>query len=753
MTNATRPPVRTAALADYVAIEGFRVARTLYDFCMNEALRGTVLDTDVFWAGLAELVRELGPRHAKLLEVRETLQAAIDGWHRARTGQTLDEGTYRGFLKEIGYLVPEGAPFTIDPRDVDAEVATVAGPQLVVPVMNARYALNAANARWGSLYDAVYGTDVLGDRALEGPYNVERGSRVVAWVRDLLDEIVPVAAGSHHHANAYRVHEGALLVELGDGTTTGLVSPSLFAGYTGDAHTPTSVLMEHHGLGMEIVIDRNHSVGAADAAGVADVLMESAVTAIMDFEDSIAAVDVDDKVLAYRNWLGLMQGALTESVTKGGTTFVRSLNHDRKYVAPDGSSTQRPGRALLFARNVGHLMTTSMILDADGNEVPEGLVDAVITSLCALHDLMRADESGVEIRNSRAGSIYIVKPKMHGPEEAALTVELFARVEQLLGLPENTIKVGIMDEERRTTVNLFECIRAAKSRIAFINTGFLDRTGDEIHTSMHAGPMIRKNDMKSQAWIKAYEDRNVDVGIRCGFVGRAQIGKGMWAAPDLMGSMLETKIDHPRAGASCAWVPSPTAATLHAIHYHRVDVAARQQELSAQIAASGDRGTLDDILRVPVPESVSWTPEEKQAELDNNAQGVLGYVVRWVDQGIGCSKVLDIDNVALMEDRATCRISSQHMANWLLHGVVTADQIVATLQKMATVVDRQNADDDAYTPMAPTFDGAAFQAASDLVFSGTEQPSGYTEPILHGRRRQRKSELSGATGQIGTDTT
>ncbi len=747
MTNAGNvAPHEARAAINYTNVGGIAIAAPLYEFCVGEALPGTGVAVENFWAGLASIVADLAPRHAELLEVRETLQSLIDGWHRERAGEPFDADAYRAFLEDIGYLLPEGSPFTIDPTNVDPEVATIAGPQLVVPVMNARYALNAANARWGSLYDAVYGTDVLGDRPPDGPYDVIRGARVVAWVRGLLDEIVPLAAGSHRNATAYRVVNGVLVVELSEQSTTGLATPDVFIGYTGEADAPSSVLMEHNRLGLEIVIDRSHSVGSTDDAGVADVLLESAITAIMDFEDSIAAVDVDDKVLAYRNWLGLMRGTLTESVTKGDRAFIRSLTGDRAYRRPDGSSAQRAGRALLFARNVGHLMTTNMVLDASGNEVPEGLVDAVITALCALHDLTRVDgSSGTGLTNSRAGSIYIVKPKMHGPAEAALTVELFARVENLLGLAENTIKVGIMDEERRTTLNLFECIRAAKSRIAFINTGFLDRTGDEIHTSMHAGPMIRKNDMKSQAWIKAYEDRNVDVGIRCGFVGRAQIGKGMWAAPDLMASMLETKIGHPRAGASCAWVPSPTAATLHAIHYHRVDVAARQRALADEIAASGDRGSLNDILRVPLAESVSWTPAEKQAELDNNAQGILGYVVRWVDQGIGCSKVPDIDNVALMEDRATCRISSQHMANWLLHGVVSAEEIVATLQRMAAVVDQQNADDEAYTPMAPLFDGAAFNAARDLVFSGTEQPSGYTEPILHGRRRQKKAELSAAS--------
>jgi malate synthase len=730
----------SATPSDYLVLHGVFVQQTFYDFCMNEALPGTSVDPDGFWVGFAGIVNEFGPKHAELLAVRASLQASIDNWHRGHTGP-IDPIAYRAFLEEIGYLVPEGSAFSIDPTNIDAEVATIAGPQLVVPVMNARYALNAANARWGSLYDAAYGTDVLGDSAPAGPYDGARGRRVITWVRDLLDEIAPLINGSHRRSTSYRIINGALQVELAGNTTTTLANPALFAGYVGSVDTPSAVLLEHHGLGVEIVIDRTHAIGAADAAGVADVQMESALTAIMDFEDSIAAVDVNDKVAAYRNWLGLMRGDLVESVTKSGSTFIRSLTTDREYIQPDGSVTTRPGRALLFARNVGHLMTTRAVLGANGEEVPEGLVDAILTTLCALHDLRRADTNAGG--NSRAGSVYIVKPKMHGPDEVALTVELFDRVEQLLGLAANTIKVGIMDEERRTTLNLGECIRNAKSRIAFINTGFLDRTGDEIHTSMFAGPMVRKNDMKSQPWIAAYENRNVDVGIRCGFVGKAQIGKGMWAAPDLMGAMMEQKVAHPLAGANCAWVPSPTAATLHAIHYHRVDVAAQQRQIARAIAGHGDRGSLDDILRVPIAIDATWTDAEKQAELDNNAQGILGYVVRWVDQGIGCSKVPDINNVGLMEDRATCRISSQHMANWLLHGVVDEAQVNETLRRMAAVVDTQNADDPAYMPMAPSFDGAAFTAARDLVFSGTQQPSGYTEPILHSRRVQRKAELGG----------
>ena len=754
-------PFNPSKSFDYVDFGGLSVARPLLDFCMNEALVGTGVNPAAFWAGLSELVKDLAPRHADLLVVRESFQAKIDTWHREHASTPIDPLAYRAFLEDIGYLIPEGPAFTIESDNVDPEVAIIAGPQLVVPVMNARYALNAANARWGSFYDAVYGTDVLGDTPPPGHYDASRGSRVIAFVRDFLDEIIPLASGSHTDARGYRVDAGHLTVDLVDGTTRRLADPAQFLGFVGSAVEPTGVLLENHGLGIEIVVDRSHPVGSSDPAGVADVLLESAITAIMDFEDSIAAVDVDDKVLAYRNWLGLMTGNLTESVTKAGRTFVRSLNDNRHYVQPDGSALVRPGRALLFARNVGHLMTTSMVLDADGREIPEGLLDAVITSLCALHDLQRAkiepndskhaddkradNKRADEIRNSKLGSIYIVKPKMHGPDEVSLTVDLFSRVESLLGLEPNTIKIGIMDEERRTTLNLAECIRTAKSRIAFINTGFLDRTGDEIHTSMFAGPMIRKNDMKSQAWIKAYEDRNVDVGLRCGFIGRAQIGKGMWAAPDLMASMLDQKIGHPRAGANCAWVPSPTAATLHAIHYHRVDVAARQEALVSEIAAKGDRGSISDILKVPLADSVDWTDDEKQAELDNNAQGILGYVVRWVDQGIGCSKVPDINNVALMEDRATCRISSQHIANWLLHGVVTQDQVVATLQRMAVVVDAQNADDAAYVAMSPSFDGMAFAAARNLVLAGIEQPSGYTEPILHRRRIQRKAELAANT--------
>ena len=719
----------------YVERAGLLVGVELADVVESEALPASGVDPDRFWSGLAALVHDLSPRNAELLEVRATLQAAIDGWHRQHAGEPHDGAAYRAFLEDIGYLVPAGPQFQIDTACTDPEITTIAGPQLVVPITNARYAINAANARWGSLYDALYGTDALGSPPPPGSYDPARGESVIAWTRLFLDEMTPLSTSagtrcSHADACGYSVADGNLVVTFDDGTTGRLTELDGFAGYTGTPATPTAVLLEHHGLGIEIVIDRTHPIGSTDAAGVADVVLESALTSIMDFEDSIAAVDSADKALAYHNWLGLAQGTLTEEVTKNGETFTRRLAPDRTFTAPDGSQQVRRGRALMLVRNVGHLMTTPAVLDRDRAPVYEGLLDAMITVLCAMPGL--SPEGG--------GSIYVVKPKMHGPAEVAFTNDIFNRVEDVLGLAANTVKIGIMDEERRTTLNLGECIRAAKSRVAFINTGFLDRTGDEIHTSMAAGPMVRKSDMKAQRWIQAYEDWNVDVGIACGLPGRAQIGKGMWAAPDLMADMLTQKIQHPLAGANCAWVPSPTAATLHATHYHRVDVHATQMQLTNRLAADGPRATIDDLLRIPLAPTTDWTAEEIQAELDNNAQGILGYVVRWVDQGIGCSKVPDIRDIGLMEDRATCRISSQHIANWLLHGVVDHDQVAATMRKMAAVVDRQNADDPAYRPMSPTFDGVAFRAASDLVFSGVEQASGYTEPILHARRLEVKAQ-------------
>lgn len=715
----------------YKPLDGISVGSALHDFLVTEALPGSGVDPDTFFAGLATLVNEFGPRNRELLEVREQMQARLDQWHRDHRDGPHDAHAYRALLEEMGYIVAPGPAFQIDTANIDDELALTPGPQLVVPVMNARYALNAANARWGSLYDALYGTDVLGDLPEPGPYSPARGARVIAWGRDFLDRNFPLATGSHHDVTLYAVANGALACSMGD-DTVGLADTADFLGHTGSADAPDSVVLRRHGLGVELVVDSSHNVGKDDKASVADIVLESALTAIMDCEDSVAAVDAEDKALAYRNWTGLMRGDLVEQVVKGDQTFTRSLASDRKVVGADGAELTLPGRSVMLVRNVGHLMTTPAVLDSDGNEAFEGLLDAMCTVLGALHDLNK--EGGD--RNSRAGSVYVVKPKMHGPAEVAFADEIFTHVEKVLGLAPNTVKLGIMDEERRTTLNLAECIRAAKSRVAFINTGFLDRTGDEIHTSMEAGPMVRKADMKAQEWIGAYENWNVDIGLACGLRGKAQIGKGMWAAPDLMANMLEQKIGHPQSGANCAWVPSPTAATLHATHYHEVDVLARQEEL-----ASRDPAPLEALLQIPVAPDPSWSAADIQAELDNNAQGILGYVVRWVDQGVGCSKVPDIHDVGLMEDRATCRISSQHMANWLHHGVVDSDQVIETMRRMAAVVDRQNATDESYTPMAPGYEGPAFRAACDLVLSGTEQPSGYTEPILHARRLELKKSL------------